>query len=128
MFDEFYKKLIEGLRSEIAASEERLRLLIQINRDADRISYSIHEAAQITGIGYDTLYARCKAGKLQYSQDGPGAAIIITRQTLIEYVNTHCKQQPSPQPTDQTEDVARPVRLRASPLRTTHSRQRFESD
>lgn len=128
MFDEFYQKLIEGVRSEIAASEERLRLLIQINRDADRISYNIHEAAQITGFGYDTLYARCKAGKLPYSQDGPGAAIIITRQTLIEYVNTHCKQQSAPQPTDKDEDVARPIRMRATPLRTTHSRQGLESD
>ncbi len=141
MFDEFYNKLAGDLKAELQGIEARLKLLIQANKDPERIAYNLDEAARLTGIGYDTLYARCKSGKIEYSQDGPGAAIIIKRQTLLDYVHNHSKttitdseQKCSESNIDASNasyeagHVAQKVRMRGSSFQKVYRRKRLTGD
>lgn len=141
MFDDFYNKLAGDLKSELHNIEARLRLLIQANKDPERIAYNLDEAARLTGIGYDTLYARCKSGKIEYSQDGPGAAIIIKRQTLLDYVHNTCRatipdrpekhpepDTSSPNSADESGHVVREIRMPGSSLQKVHRRKRLTGD
>ena len=122
MSDEFYEPLLKHLAPMLAAMEARI--LTQIRLDPNTISYSLEDAAKHTGIGYDTLYARCKAGKLEYSQDGPGAAIIIKRQTLIDHVDKHCKTKPH----TETGNVESEIRMHGEPFQKVHRRKTLTGD
>jgi hypothetical protein len=122
MSDEFFEPLFKHLESKLAAMEARI--LTQIRLDPNTISYSLEDAAKHTGIGYDTLYARCKSGKLEYSQDGPGAAIIIKRQTLIDHVDKHCKTKPH----TETGDVESEIRLHGGSFQKVHRRKTLTGD
>jgi excisionase family DNA binding protein len=53
-------------------------------RQADRLAYSVEEAAQITGLSRDLLYDQMRAGKLAYLK--VGRRRIITRQHLDAFL------------------------------------------
>lgn len=92
MFDVAYHQLLTDLTAHIDGLEERIIQKLRFMQDPERISYNLEEAAKLTGIGYDSLYSACKAGRLEHWQEGKGSAIIIKRQTLIDYVSKNPKQ------------------------------------
>ena len=51
---------------------------------AERLAYSVDEAAQITGLSRDLLYDQMRAGKLAYLK--VGRRRIITRQHLEAFL------------------------------------------
>jgi excisionase family DNA binding protein len=53
-------------------------------RLADRLAYSVEEAAQITGLSRDLLYDQMRAGRLAYLK--VGRRRIITRQHLEAFL------------------------------------------
>lgn len=88
MLDElFIKRIQEAVRSEAERLRDDLRKEIQSLKHGDRISYSLKEAAELTGITYDTLRARCKAGKIPFSQEHENGTILIKREDLERYLD-----------------------------------------
>jgi excisionase family DNA binding protein len=59
------------------------------DRLTDRLAYSVEEAARITGLSRDLLYAEMRAGRLAYLK--VGRRRIITRQHLEAFL-----AQPAP--------------------------------
>ena len=53
-------------------------------RAAERLAYSVDEAAQITGLSRDLLYDQMRAGRLGYTK--VGRRRIITRQHLEAFL------------------------------------------
>jgi excisionase family DNA binding protein len=53
---------------------------------ADRLAYSVEEAARVTGLSRDLLYDQMRAGKLLYLK--VGRRRIITRQHLEAFLTT----------------------------------------
>ena len=51
---------------------------------ADRLAYSVDEAARITGLSRDLLYDQMRTGKLRYLK--VGRRRIITRQNLESFL------------------------------------------
>jgi excisionase family DNA binding protein len=54
------------------------------DRLADRLAYSVEEAAQVTGLSRDLLYDEMRAGRLVYLK--VGRRRIITRQHLEAFL------------------------------------------
>ena len=54
------------------------------DRLTDRLAYSVEEAARITGLSRDLLYAEMRAGRLAYLK--VGRRRIITRQHLEAFL------------------------------------------
>jgi excisionase family DNA binding protein len=54
------------------------------NQLTDRLAYSVEEAARITGLSRDLLYAEMRAGRLAYLK--VGRRRIITRQHLEAFL------------------------------------------
>ena len=59
---------------------------ITSDRPADRLAYSVDEAAQITGLSRDLLYDEMRAGRLAYLK--VGRRRIITRQHLQDFLTS----------------------------------------
>ena len=59
---------------------------ITSERPADRLAYSVDEAAQITGLSRDLLYDEMRAGRLAYLKIGRRR--IITRQHLQDFLTS----------------------------------------
>jgi excisionase family DNA binding protein len=57
---------------------------IPSDHPADRLAYSVDEAARITGLSRDLLYDQMRAGKLAYLK--VGRRRIITRQHLEAFL------------------------------------------
>ncbi len=55
------------------------------NLDADRLAFSVDEAARITGLSRDLLYDQMRTGKLAYLK--VGRRRIITRQHLDAFLS-----------------------------------------
>ena len=58
------------------------------NPAVDRLAYSVQEAARITGLSRDLLYAQMRTGKLAYLK--VGRRRVITRQHLEEFLAKAC--------------------------------------
>lgn len=56
------------------------------DRQAERLAYSVDEAAQITGLSRDLLYDQMRTGRLAYLK--VGRRRIITRQHLEAFLTT----------------------------------------
>ena len=54
--------------------------------NADRLAYSVDEAAQLTGLSRDLLYDQMRTGKLAYIK--VGRRRIITRQHLEAFLGS----------------------------------------
>lgn len=89
MFDELIKTIQEAVDRSVNAATEELRKEIRALKNADKVSYSIKEASEASGIPYDTLLAKCKAGKIRYSQEQKGGTIYIKREDLDRYLDEH---------------------------------------
>jgi len=83
-FTEF-KRLLLCLQQEITEARSEIRSL----RFGDRISFSLQQAAEITGIDYNTLHKRCKTGLLPYTQTERGGAILIKRTDLEAFLDRY---------------------------------------
>lgn len=56
----------------------------------DRLSFTLNEAAQLTGFSYHTLYHWGRTGRLRVSQPaGEKGATIVSRETLIQLIIDH---------------------------------------
>ncbi|HMU68459.1 MAG TPA: helix-turn-helix domain-containing protein [Chitinophagales bacterium] len=87
MFDEFAKMIQDTINTAVHRATEDLRKEIRALKHGERLSYSLKEAEAITGIPYDTLRARCKAGKLAYVQENAGGSILVKREDLDRYLD-----------------------------------------
>lgn len=83
-FEEF-KRMLLCIQRELNDARAEIRSL----RFGDRISFSLHEASEVTGISYENLHKRCKLGQLPYSQTEKGAAIIIARTDLEAFLEKY---------------------------------------
>lgn len=119
-FDEYIKHSTDQLTRLTTMVAELQQQVYQL-KEAERISYSLPEAARVTGITYETLYKRCKAGAIKYSQNSVGGTIIITRAELDQYL----EQTRVTPDIDllKAEVVARTVRSGKSALRIAHKRE-----
>lgn len=119
-FDEFLKDTHNQLQ-QLTAMVSNLQSEVRSLKHGERLSYNLHEAAQIIGISYDSLYAKCKAGRIPYSQDGAGSAIIIDRASLEAYILSTQTSKDLRDIEEQT--MARSIRSGKGTLRVAHSRQ-----
>lgn len=79
---------IDLLRAVVIELKE-LRIGIWQQSHADRISFNLREAAELTGLGANTLYKYYKNGKLPGTQPaGAGGAILILRQDLLALIES----------------------------------------
>lgn len=60
---------------------------------AERLAYSVDEAARLTGLSRDLLYDEMRRGHLDYIK--VGRRRLITRQHLEEFLDITPSQQPS---------------------------------
>ena len=73
----------QGIPEQQAAGEETVALRSS-DLMAERVAYSVAEAAFITGLSSDLLYAQMRAGKLAYLK--VGRRRIITRRNLEAFL------------------------------------------
>lgn len=92
-FEEF-KRLLLGLQQQLNEARSEIRSL----RFGDRISFSLQQAAEITGIDYNTLHKRCKSGLLPYTLTERGGAILIKRTDLEAYLDRYQVSNNEPEP------------------------------
>ncbi len=72
-------------------------------KQKDKISYTLKEAAPLTGLAYETLYNLYKTGKLKGSQTSKKGSILVLRQDLIEFISSrNTEENFSIQPADLT--------------------------
>lgn len=119
-FDEFIQHSTSQLAN-LTAMVQQLQNQVNQLKQGERMAYNLQEAAELTGIGYETLYNRCRSGQIQYSQTSVGGSIIVTRAELERYINETCTGQP--QRMVEAETLVRAVRSRKSSLRITHQKQ-----
>lgn len=92
-FEEFRRMLL-CIQRELTDARAEIKSL----RFGDRVSFSLHEAAEVTGIDYNTLHKRCKSGQLVYTQAERGGSILIKRTDLEAYLDRFQVKPGSPEP------------------------------
>lgn len=124
-FDEYIKTSTDQLH-QLTVMVQDLQNKINDIQHSERVSYNLHEAAKIMGVSYDSLYAKCKDGVIPYSQAGAGAAILVNKEDLKQWLAATRVGQDLR--AIEGETMARAVRSGKRSLRVTHSRQGTGSD
>lgn len=92
-FEEF-RRLLLCLQRDLNEARADIRSL----RFGDRVSFSLQEAAEVSGIDYQTLRKRCLSGQLAYTQAEKGGSILIKRTDLEAYLDRFQVKPGSPEP------------------------------
>lgn len=82
-FTEFYQLLCQIRNDQRRTKEELERLRLEMKLDPARISFTLQEAAQATGISYHTLYEWGKKGRMQVSQPGGKKGVLVVKRTEL---------------------------------------------
>lgn len=86
-FNEFYQLLCQIRNDQKRTSEELARLRMEMKLDPARISYTLQEAAEATGLSYSTLYQWGRSGKMKVSQpNGKKGSTVVEREEMIRII------------------------------------------
>lgn len=86
-FEEFDRKINLVLDQQRQIMAELAQIKAEKKFGAGRLTYTLKEAEEITGLKYNTLHARCKSGQLPCIQDQAKGSIRITKETLELLIN-----------------------------------------
>lgn len=93
--DEFFSSFQDQLQR-LTAEVSQLR--DDVRSTTGPISYTLADAAAKMGLSRETLYERCRAGKIPYTQDGKGGSMLVLRADLEKYLKDNRNGSASEKP------------------------------
>ena len=78
---------LQALEARLLKRLEAIELALTRKLDHRQATYTIQQFAEATGLTYHCVLAKCRRGKLNARQDGPGARWTINGSELDRYLS-----------------------------------------